>query len=199
MSTWTCLSTNWSVALEPATNCVWVQMENSFGSEPAIPYKGAQINMRWLLNSSTTKTLWASEKWNSFVYCNLIRIASDQCFLDFGEGFRGFLISLLFMQFYSLKSFRFGLSTSQVKFLWTSNWRILGIFIHVDIPTFEIEQSISSGTWTHHCDEAQSETLWLLHVWFYVKQRHTRKLSISLRSERFLCQIPRNQPKNQSC
>ena len=68
------------------------------------------------------------------------------------------------MQFYSLKLFRFGLSTSQVKFLWTSNWRILGIFIHVDIPTFEIEQSISSGTWTHHCDEAQSETLWLLHV-----------------------------------
>ena len=66
MSTWTCLSTNWSVALEPATNCVWVQMENSFGSEPAIPYKGAQINMRWLLNSSTTKTLWASEKWKLF-------------------------------------------------------------------------------------------------------------------------------------
>ena len=66
MSTWTCLSTNWSVALEPATNCVWVQMENSFGSEPAIPYKGAQINMRWLLNSSTTKTLWVSEKWKLF-------------------------------------------------------------------------------------------------------------------------------------
>ena len=41
-------------------------MENSFGSEPAIPYKGAQINMRWLLNSSTTKTLWASEKWKLF-------------------------------------------------------------------------------------------------------------------------------------
>jgi len=66
LSTWTCLSTNWSVALEPATNCVWVQMENSFGSEPAIPYKGAQINMRWLLNSSTTKTLWVSEKWKLF-------------------------------------------------------------------------------------------------------------------------------------
>ena len=61
-----CLSTNWSVALEPATNCVWVQTENSFGSEPAIPYKGAQINMRWLLNSSTTKTLWASEQWQLF-------------------------------------------------------------------------------------------------------------------------------------
>ena len=34
-----------------------VSMENSFGFEPAIPYKGAKINIHWLLisNSSTEK------------------------------------------------------------------------------------------------------------------------------------------------
>ena len=31
-----------------------VSMENSFGFEPAIPYKGAKINIHWLLNSNSS-------------------------------------------------------------------------------------------------------------------------------------------------
>ena len=56
-----------------------------------------------------------SENVNRWVYLKLIWLifASDQRFLDFGEEFRGYLISLALMQFCSLKSLILCFSTSQ--------------------------------------------------------------------------------------
>ena len=67
----------------------------------------------WLLSEFINKFIYVDQRSeNSFVCCNLTRTASDQCILDFGGGFRGFLISLVFMEFYSLQLFRFGQHTS---------------------------------------------------------------------------------------
>ena len=71
------------------------------------------LNLCWLLSEFINKFIYGDQRSeNSFVCCNLTRTASDQCILDFGGGFRGFLISLVFMEFYSLKLFRFGQHTS---------------------------------------------------------------------------------------
>ena len=50
----------------------------------------------WPSTFHTGRMNAAGEKGTFIFYC-------DQWFLDFGEGFRGYLISLVFIQFCSLK------------------------------------------------------------------------------------------------
>ena len=96
--------------------------------------------------------LWGSEKWKLF------------CLLQSDSYCLGSVYSGLWWRFSWILNFTCldGVLFAPVIQIWSAHlkWSLYGLRIGDFLAfssTFEIEQSISSGTWTHHCDEAQSE------------------------------------------